>query len=243
MSRSASARVAPARPGARPATVRPALPRQGVPRPVVSRPELRVVTPRVRRRGRMPFVLLVVLMLTGGLAALLGINTALAQGSFTVSALQNEAAELSDRSQALEARLERAATPDRLAAAARRIGMVPAPEIGFIEVGAGSVSSRPQAAAGAPPPLTKAERIRLAQREEVAAAAEARQRIAKAEAAALAAQKKKAAAQQAAAEKAAAEKAAAQKAAELEYKKRLDKQADGGARAGGELVVDPPKRD
>ncbi|MGQ0625135.1 MAG: hypothetical protein ACT4PP_10880, partial [Sporichthyaceae bacterium] len=212
-------------------------------RPVAPRPELRILTPRARRRGRAPFVLLVVFLLTAGLAALLGINTALAQGSFTAGALTAEAAELSDRSQALQARLERAATPDRLAAAASRIGMVPAPEIAYIGVGSGSVSSRPQAAPGAPPPLTRAERLRLAEREEIAAAAEARARVAKAEAAQRKAERERVAAQKAAARKAAAEKAAAEKAAEAQYRERLDKQANGGARAGGEILVDPPNKD
>lgn len=226
----------PARAGAVAATppARPLPPRPT--RAGTARAPLAVVPPRPARAGRTSFVLVIVVLLSGGLAALLGLNTALAQGSFTVSELQKQATELEDRGQSMEDKLARAAAPEKLAAQARRIGMVPAPGVAFVELADGSITGRPLSAPGvAPPlvPLTPEQRATL-KAKNAAAQADAAE---KAEARRLAAEQ---AAEAKAAQKAAAEAEAARLRAEKQWQARLDGQAKAGARGGGEQVVDPP---
>jgi hypothetical protein len=192
------------------------------------------------RTGRAPFVLLIVLVLSGGLAALLGFNTALAQGSFTASKLQKQATELDDRSQALEEELARAAAPDRLAKAARKIGMVPAPGVAFVQLSDGTVTGEAPPAPAAPKPLTPEQKAEIAAREQAAKEKAAQEKAAKQERKARNQQKAaeaKAAADAAAA--AAAQQAAAEQ-AEKEWQQKLKEQEKAGSRGGGEQVVDPP---
>lgn len=223
------------------------------PRPARSgggRNHLEVVPEQVSRPGRLPFVLLIVLLLSVGLAALLSFNTALAQGSFTVRTLQTKAAEQSDRSQALEEEIARAAAPDRLARAARKIGMVPAPRVGHIRLGEGTVSGRPPVSAGAPLPLTPAQREQAEARQvaDQRQAAERAQERAAADAAAaerrrVAAEQQRLAAQRAAEERAAAQAAATAERARQQWRDQLAGQSDAGPQGGGEQVVTPPDRD
>ncbi|GAA0618614.1 hypothetical protein GCM10009547_21220 [Sporichthya brevicatena] len=218
------------------------------PRPVPPRttragsavPSLAVVPDRVPRAGRASFVMLLLLVLSGGLAALLGFNTALAQGSFTASKLQKEATALEDRSQNLEEALARAAAPDRLAKAAREIGMVPAPGVSFVSLADGTVTDGAVPAPAAPKPLTPEERAELEARQQLEAeqaAARAARVQARKERAAAAAEAERA---RIAAEQAAAAQKAAQEKAEKEWKRKLAEQEKGGSRAGGEQVVEPP---
>lgn len=230
---------------ARAASPRPAsTPRPTAPRPTPPRPPLAVVPPHVGGSGRAPFVLLVVTILSGGLIGLLALNTALAQGSFTVGELQARSAELADRSQFLEEELARAQSPERLALAARRIGMVPEADPAFIRLADGSVSGKATPAHAAPRPLTPAEKA--ARRAQVAAdkAAKAEKQAA-AEAAAKAKADAAAAAKAAAdakkAEAAAKAKAAAEAKAEAAaWQAKLANQTKAGPRSGGETVLVPP---
>lgn len=215
------------------------------PRPVPPRtaragtatPALRVVPTPAPRTGRASFIVLILLVLSGGLAALLGFNTALAQGSFTASELQKQATELEDRTQRLEEELARAAAPERLAKAARGIGMVPAPGVGFIGLEDGKVIGGAEPAPFVPPPLTPAQKAeqeaeRKAQNK-VEAEKAAAEKAARAEREAL----KK---EQAAAAAAAAQAAAAEAAARAEWERKLAEQEKAGPRGGGEQLVEPP---
>lgn len=91
------------------------------------RPRLRLVPPVEPRRAapRAPFVLLVVTLLASGLIALLFLNTAVAQDSFRLAELRQQSAELDVRQEALEREIADLAAPQRLAEAARQLGMVP----------------------------------------------------------------------------------------------------------------------
>jgi hypothetical protein len=186
--------------------------------------------------GRASFVLLIVLLLSVGLAALLGVNTALAQSSFTVSRLQKRVADLDDQSASLQEKLARSSSPDALASDARKLGMVPAVSLGYVRLADGSISGHASVAGGAAVPLTP---------EQAAAAAAAQERAAeKAAQDQIEAEAKAQAAAEAAAE------AARQKAAEQErqraaaeakrWQQKLANQDKGGARSGGETVVAPP---
>ncbi len=142
-----------------------------------AKPPLAAVPEVAPRTGRVPFVMLIVLVLSGGLAALLGFNTALAQGSFTASKLQQQATELEDRSQSLEEQLARAAAPERLAKDARKIGMVPAPGVAFIGLADGTISEGATPAPYIPPPLTPAQRAEQEAREKAEAEKAAQAKI------------------------------------------------------------------
>lgn len=223
-----------------------AAPRPLPPRPTraaAARAPLAVVPPRPARAGRTSFILLLVVLLSGGLAALLGFNTALAQGSFTVSELQKRAAELDDQGQSMEEKLARAAAPERLAAQARRIGMVPAPGVAFVGLSDASITGQAVAAPGVAPPLIpltpeqKAKAKAQRAQDDQAKAEQAEEKRIAAEQAAIA---KAAQKQRLAAEKAAAAAEAARLAAEKEWKAKLAGQNKAGPQSGGEQVVDPP---
>jgi hypothetical protein len=113
---------------------------------------LRAVPPPRFRAARAPFVIVVVAILGAGLVGLLLLNTALAQGSFRIHDLQNRTAALQDREQQLQTAVDVAGTPAKLAAAAHRLGLVPATDPGFLRLSDGRVLGEPQAATAAPKP-------------------------------------------------------------------------------------------
>lgn len=203
-------------------------------------PSLAVVPGPAPRTGKASFVMLIVLVLSGGLAALLGINTALAQGSFTASRLQKQATELDDRSQFLEEKLARASAPERLAKEARKIGMVPAPGVAFIGLGDGTVTDGALPAPYIPPPLTPAQKAELEAKQKLEAEQAAQEKVAKDARKARKQEQAAADAQRLAAEQAAAAELAAQEQAQREWEQKLAEQEKSGSRGGGEQVVDPP---
>lgn len=115
------------------------------------RPTLRVVRPPAAERGRTVFVVSCLLLLVAGLLSLLLINTALAQGSFTIHDLQARSDELGDREQALRQDIDVQAAPARLAARARALGMVPSQSPAFLRLSDGRLLG---VAAAAKPPAT-----------------------------------------------------------------------------------------
>ena len=78
-----------------------------------------------RAGGRGPFAALVALLLAGGLVALLLLNTALNQGTFELTRLQQQTTRLTDEQQGLQQQIAAWSAPDDLAARARQLGMVP----------------------------------------------------------------------------------------------------------------------
>ena len=105
---------------------------------------LAVVAPTPARAPRAPFVMLLGALLTAGLAGLLFLHTALAEGSFRLHDLQNRSATLADREQALEQEVARVASPRRLAARAEALGMVRSVNPAFIRLSDGRVLGRPR---------------------------------------------------------------------------------------------------
>ncbi len=110
----------------------------------VERARLSVV-PRAasRRAARLPFVTLVSLLLVGGVAGLLFFNTSMQQVSFTATALEQKSQLLDARRQSLQMELDRLRDPQRLALAARRMGMVPPASPAFLRLGDGKVLGTP----------------------------------------------------------------------------------------------------
>ncbi len=119
----ATARVAPRAP----------LRRQAPPQP------LRVVPAAIGQPGNGVFAALCMTLLVGGLVALLMLNTAMAEGSFTLHRLQATSGELTDTQDALTQAIDAQRSPANLAASATELGMVPADSAAFLRLSDGKV--------------------------------------------------------------------------------------------------------
>ena len=111
-------------------------------RPVAARPARRRGGSG-RSSGRGPFAALVALLLSAGLVALLLLNTALNQGTFTLTQLQKQTTRLTDQQQGLQQQIAAWSAPDELAARARQLGMVPGGVPAFLKDD-GTVLGSPQ---------------------------------------------------------------------------------------------------
>ncbi|KOU13877.1 hypothetical protein ADK52_37450 [Streptomyces sp. WM6372] len=104
--------------------------------------------------ARMPFVLLVVALLAGGLISLLLLNSALNQGSFQLSRLKKETTALTDEEQALQRDVDGYSAPDALQRRAHELGLVPGGSPVFIGPD-GKVAGTAAPAEPPPPPSTQ----------------------------------------------------------------------------------------
>ncbi|MFF4579176.1 hypothetical protein ACFY15_12350 [Streptomyces sp. NPDC001373] len=104
-----------------------------------------------RQAARMPFVLLVVALLAGGLISLLLLNSALNQGSFQLSRLKKETTALTDEQQALQRDVDGYSAPDALQRRARELGLVPGGSPVFLGPD-GKTAGTPAVAEAPPPP-------------------------------------------------------------------------------------------
>jgi hypothetical protein len=104
----------------------------------------------------MPFVLLVVTLLAGGLISLLLLNGAVNQDSFELNKLQKETTGYTDEEQALQQAVDEYAAPGSLEQRARQLGMVPGGNPAFLDPN-GTVrgTAEPATAPPAPPPTHK----------------------------------------------------------------------------------------
>jgi cell division protein FtsB len=109
----------------------------------VERARLTVVPRRRRAAGRAPFLALVSMVLLGGVVGLLLFNTSMQQASFATTALEQQATRLAARQQSLEMELDQLRNPQRIAAAAKRLGMVQACSPAFLQLGSGEVKGQP----------------------------------------------------------------------------------------------------
>ncbi|WP_374195450.1 hypothetical protein [Streptomyces sp. ISL-87] len=101
--------------------------------------------------ARMPFVLLVVALLGGGLISLLLLNSALNQGSFQLTKLKKETTALTDEEQALQRDVDGYSAPDALQRRAHELGLVPGGSPVFIGPD-GKITGTAAAASEPPPP-------------------------------------------------------------------------------------------
>jgi hypothetical protein len=100
---------------------------------------LRLVPAAVGHPGNGLFASLCVLLLVGGLFALLMLNTAMAEGSFTLHRLQATSGELTDTQEALTEAIDAQRSPDNLASRALKLGMVPSESAAFLRLSDGKV--------------------------------------------------------------------------------------------------------
>jgi len=106
----------------------------------VERARLRVVARPARAASpRLPFVVLVSMLLVGGVVGLLLFNTSMQQASFAASSLEQQARTLDAREQELRSQLEGMRNPQRLARTAARRGMVIPPTPCFLPLGGAPV--------------------------------------------------------------------------------------------------------
>nr|WP_314248792.1 hypothetical protein [Streptomyces sp. DSM 40907] len=106
--------------------------------------------------ARMPFVLLVVALLGGGLISLLLLNSALNEGSFQLSKLTKETTALTDEEQALQRDVDAYSAPDALQRRAHELGLVPGGSPVFIGpdgkvAGSAAPAEAPPSPAPSPP--------------------------------------------------------------------------------------------
>src|SRR4029077_9419406 len=124
-------------------------------RPVTAPRHTRPAEARPRSRAaRMPFILLLVGLLGGALVSLLVISTTLAQGSFRITSLQQQNAELARQAQTLTNQVAQAGNPPVIAREAEQLGMRPNPHLGFVDLKTGKIvvgkPSRAEAAINVP---------------------------------------------------------------------------------------------
>ena len=114
----------------------------------VERARLTVV-PRTaaRRAARVPFMVLVSLVLVGGVAGLLCFNTSMQQASFTATSMEDEAQALDAQQQSLTMELDALRDPQRVAARAQQMGMVPENSPAFLRLSDGKVLGKATPAA------------------------------------------------------------------------------------------------
>ncbi len=98
-------------------------------------------------RRRMPFLLLIVGMLSGALVCLLVISTTLAAGSFRITSLQQQDQALAKQQQQLQQQVAQDQAPSVIAQRAEQLGMRPVTQLEFLNVKTGKISS--DAATGA----------------------------------------------------------------------------------------------
>lgn len=120
----------------------------------VERARLTVVPRRRTRAARMPFVLLVSLVLLGGVVGLLLFNTSMQQASFAATSLEQRAGTLTARQQTLERELDVLRNPQHIAEQAQGMGMSVPPAPLFLDLRNGKVL-------GEPAPATAVNKLRL----------------------------------------------------------------------------------
>lgn len=103
------------------------------------RPRLAAVPAPQRGRSIAPFALLCVAIVIAALAAVLVLNTAMAQSSYTSRDIKIEIAQLHQTRAETLALLEANAAPSALSQRAQELGMVPASSIGFVSLDSGQV--------------------------------------------------------------------------------------------------------
>lgn len=125
-----------------------------------ARPPVRAARPRLRvvpapQRSNTGLAMLCVGLLGAGLLVLLLLNISIGKGAYQLTELQQQQRELAEQRQALTEQVQSQAAPQKLAAKAKKLGMVPAPNPAFIDPADGTVKGEPEAATS-PAPEKKA---------------------------------------------------------------------------------------
>jgi cell division protein FtsB len=119
-------------------------------RPTDRLPWLKVAPPMPVSVPRAPFILLLLFVVVGGVLGILLVNTKINENAFQLKDLQRQQAALDRQEQDLHKKIADYESPNNLAAAARRLGLVPAGSPAFIRLPDGRVIGVPRPAGGAP---------------------------------------------------------------------------------------------
>lgn len=120
-----------------------ASPRARSTRPAKPQKRLRIVAPPKSEASRTPFVVIVIGLLSAGLAGLIFLSTVLQAQSFELAELNKEARAIETSRQELQHELERKASPQGLGASADLLGMVPNTNPVFLRLSDGAVIGEP----------------------------------------------------------------------------------------------------
>lgn len=104
------------------------------------RPKLRLVRAPAPARSRVLFLLLCVAILGSAMLGALALNTAMATTAYVIGDRQLELAQLAQTEQVLQGQYEEMTSPAQLAAAADRLGMVPAEGLSYIHLEDGRIT-------------------------------------------------------------------------------------------------------
>ncbi len=113
-------------------------------------PKLRVAPPLPVMVPRAPFIALVLVLVVGGVLGILVLNTKINENSFRLHDLRQRQADLDQRQQELEQQLADYESPNNLAAAGCKLGLVSAGAPAFIRLPDGRQIGVPQPASGEP---------------------------------------------------------------------------------------------
>lgn len=108
------------------------------------RPVLQVVSAPEPARSLVPYVMLLVVILMGAMVGALFLNTSMAQTSFEIQSKQLELQQMQRHEASLRGEVETAASPGSLQSAATELGMVPAAEVGHLDLASKSVLATPE---------------------------------------------------------------------------------------------------
>jgi hypothetical protein len=100
---------------------------------------LHVVPKAIERSGNGVFAVLCMALLAAGLMGLLLLNTALAQGAFTLQNLTVTSGSLTDQAHGLRQSVEAQSNSSALAQRAVQLGMVPAKSMAFVRLSDGQI--------------------------------------------------------------------------------------------------------
>lgn len=107
---------------------------------VREQPQLRVVRGAAPARSTLPFLLVVVTILVGALAASMLLNARMADTAYKMKAAQTELNVLNDHIETVRSDVQEASSPDALASRAAALGMVPAAAPGVIDLSSSTLS-------------------------------------------------------------------------------------------------------
>lgn len=114
------------------------------------RPKLRLAPPLPVSGPRVPFMVMIVVLVIAGVVGILALNQKINENAFKLDRLRAEQAKLDRQEQNLDEQIAERESPGNLAAAARKLGLVPAGAPAFIRLPDGRIIGVPQPADGQP---------------------------------------------------------------------------------------------
>jgi outer membrane murein-binding lipoprotein Lpp len=114
------------------------------------RPKLRLAPSLPVSGPRVPFIVMIVVLVIAGVVGILALNQKINENAFELDKLRAQQAQLDRQEQNLDEEIALKESPGNLAAAARKLGLVPAGAPAFIRLPDGKIVGVPQPANGQP---------------------------------------------------------------------------------------------